>query len=234
MRTDGEPLEREQAAMSLADVDAIRRRVLNVVGHSLRTPVTTIAGMAGALVDAPDDETRAALVEGIARNAQRLENLLDGLLLAAGVTTALPVDEAVATSVRPILEESWRVVGGEGDLVVDGPDAAPLVRASTLRQIAEFVLDNAVKYGDGPTTVTVERTPDQVLIRVASTGHVLPTDDELEHAFELLYRGEHAVTAGPGMGLGLFVARQLARIEGGEVTLTRAGEGVVVTVALQA
>jgi signal transduction histidine kinase len=233
MHTDGDPADPERAASALAEVDAIRRRVLNVVGHSLRTPVTTIAGMASALADAPDDETRTVLVEGIARNARRLEHMLDGLLLASGVTTALPVDEPTATPVRPIVTEAWSTVGGEGPLVVEGPDIEALVHPGVLRQIAEFVLDNAVKYGDGRPDVSFESFRGHACIHVASTG-TAPTDEEVEHAFELMYRGEHAVMSGPGMGLGLFVARQLARVEGGDVTLTRAGDGVVVTVALLA
>src|SRR5436190_4478110 len=194
MHTDGDPADPERAAVALAEVDAIRRRVLNVVGHSLRTPVTTIAGMASALVDAPDDETRAVLVEAIGRNARRLENLLDGLLLASGVTTALPLDEPVAVAVAPIFEEAWTVVGGAGRLEVDGPDVTAVAHASAVRQIAEFVLDNAAKYGGGLPAVTVEAKGEWTLIHVASTNSG-PTAEEIEHAFELMYRGEHAVTS---------------------------------------
>src|SRR5436190_16625171 len=82
--------EGDTAARELAELEAIRRRVVNVVGHALRTPVTTIAGMASALATTTDAETRSALVEGLVRNARRVEGLLDDLLIASGVTTALP------------------------------------------------------------------------------------------------------------------------------------------------
>src|SRR4051812_41588196 len=90
MDTGGEITD---AARALAEVDAIRRRVVNVVGHALRTPVTTIAGMATALESATDDNTRTMLIDGLSRNARRVELLLDELLVAAGVSTALPVGD---------------------------------------------------------------------------------------------------------------------------------------------
>src|SRR4051812_13608387 len=92
--SSGTPAGADRAAdveRALADVDAIRRRVVNVVGHVLRTPTTTIAGMAAALQSTDDETTRVELVRGIARNAGRLEELLDELLIASGVNTALPV-----------------------------------------------------------------------------------------------------------------------------------------------
>jgi signal transduction histidine kinase len=71
-----------------------------------------------------------------------------------------------------------------------------------------------------------------VRIEVASSGDG-PTDEEVARAFELLYRGEHAVTSAPGLGIGLAVARELAGAEGGTVTLERRGNTVVARVDLQ-
>jgi two-component system sensor histidine kinase KdpD len=221
------------ATRALADVDAVRRRVLNVVGHALRTPVTTMAGMAAALGTTEDAATRAMLVDGLIRNAGRVERLLDDLLLAAGVTTALPAGDADRRPVRDTLAAAWDAIGGSGCLDVDGPDAAPLVHAAAFERIVELVLDNALKYGDGPVTARTIGTADRVRVEIESTG-VGPTDEELEHAFEFLYRGEHAVMASPGLGIGLPVARRLAQGEGGDVTLERRGRSLVTSVELPA
>ena len=216
---------------ALADLDAIRRRVVNVVGHALRTPATTIAGMAFALQTATDDTTRAELIQGLARNARRLERLLDDLLLAAGVTTVLPVSDPVATSVLVSLRAAWSSVGGHGDLLIEGSDVAVTVRREALDRILTSLLDNALKYGHGRVSVEVSRSASTVTIAIASSGDG-PSDEELTHAFELLYRGEHAVMTAPGLGLGLAVARQLARAEGGQVTLARRGADLVANVEL--
>jgi signal transduction histidine kinase len=216
---------------ALADVDAVRRRVVNVVGHVLRTPTTTIAGMASALLTAEDETTRLELVRGIARNAGRLEELLDELLIASGVNTALPVGDAVRTGVRPALERAWESVGGHGPLAIDGPNADAVVRPPALDKILSALLDNTLKYGHARVGVRVTTIPSGVRIEIESAGDG-PTDEELAHAFELLYRGEHAVMTTPGLGLGLPLARELARGDGGDVRLERAGDGIVAVVDL--
>jgi protein-histidine pros-kinase len=218
---------------ALADIDAVRRRVVNVVGHVLRTPTTTIAGMAAALQVTEDETTRRELVRGIARNAGRLQELLDELLIASGVNTALPVADAVPTPVRPAIERAWDSVGGRGPLDVDGPDVEAVVRPPALAKILSALLDNALKYGHARVGVQLQRISSGVRIEIRSADDG-PTDEELAHAFELLYRGEHAVMSSPGLGLGLAVARELARADAGDVRLERVDGDIVAVVDLPA
>ena len=218
---------------ALADVDAVRRRVFNVDGHVLRTPTTTIAGMAAALQTADDEATRLELIRGIARNTARLEQLLDQLLVASGVNTALPAVDAVRVPLRPAIAQAWESVGGRGPLDVDGPDLEAVVRPPALAKILSELLDNALKYGHGRVGVRLGRIPSGVRIEIKSTDDG-PTDEELTHAFELLYRGEHAVMTVSGLGLGLTVSRELARADGGDVRLERADGDIVAVVDLPA
>jgi signal transduction histidine kinase len=224
--------ELDAITRSIDELDAIRRRVVNVVGHALRTPVTTIAGMANALSATEDDETRAMLVDGLGRNARRVEGLLDDLLLAAGINTAMPAGDAVSISIRDTVTATWSGLGGLGNLTILGPDLTALTLVGTLERITHVVLDNALKYGDGRVRVSSEATSSSVRIEVESVGDEL-RDDELVHAFELFYRGEHAVMTAPGLGIGLPVARELARAEGGDVGLQRRGDAIVATVELR-
>lgn len=221
----------EESARALADIDAIRRRVVNVVGHALRTPVTTIAGMATALSTVEDDDTRARLVEGLARNAERMEMLVDELLIAAGVLTALPVEDRAPVSVSDVVQSAWRDLGSTDPLTIDGDDQHVVAGAESLRRAMSFLLDNAVKYGDGTLRVAQTRVGGDVRVEIESSGSG-PSDEELLHVFELLYRGEHAVMTAPGLGIGLAVARELVRTNGGEVTLERRGSSIVATMEL--
>lgn len=218
---------------ALADVDAVRRRVVNVVGHVLRTPTTTIAGMAAALQATDDETTRLELIRGIARNAARLEELLDELLIASGVNTALPVVDETRVALRPAIQRAWESVGGRGPLDIDGPDVDAVVRPPALAKILSTLLDNALRYGHGRVGVRLTTIPSGVRIEIESTNDG-PTDEELTHAFELLYRGEHAVMTAPGLGLGLTVARELARSDGGDVRLERSDGDIVAVVDLPA
>jgi signal transduction histidine kinase len=187
--------------------------------------------MAIALRATEDEATRAMLLDGLERNARRAEGLLDDLLLAAGVSTALPAGDPESRSVRSTFDAAWGSLGAAGEFTFVGADLGVRVRADAFERIARVVLDNALKYGHGPIAVAVEPTSSGVRIEVESFGD-LPTDDELDNAFELFYRGEHAVMAAPGLGVGLPVARELARGEGGEVRLTRRGDAIVATLEL--
>jgi two-component system, OmpR family, phosphate regulon sensor histidine kinase PhoR len=221
------------AARALAEVDALRRRVVNVVGHALRTPVTTLCGMAEALAVADDPETRTALADGVARNARVVERLLDQLLIAAGVTTVLPVGDPSRVVARDVVAAVWNEMRTAATLHLDAHDVVVNVRPSALEQIVFLVLDNAVKYGDGDVFVRGRAGGPRACIEVETRGSG-PTDEEMEHAFELFYRGEHAVMRSAGMGMGLTVARELARFEGGDVALFRRDSAVVTSIELPA
>ncbi len=85
----------EDVLGALEALDSARRRFVAVVGHELRTPVTTLRGFAEELAAAESDAAQD-LVPAIVRNARRVEQLLDDLLLATEIITALPVGDAGA------------------------------------------------------------------------------------------------------------------------------------------
>jgi signal transduction histidine kinase len=224
----------DDPARALELLDIARRRFINVAGHELRTPITTIRGLAEALRTADLEEVRAEVVPALVRNAERLERLLDDLLIAADITTALPVGEPEPIDVVATAQAIWDA-GGDETLEVDGVTSATAnLRPGAADRLLEHVLDNARDYGQPPYRLHAEGRGDQVVLQISSSGAELSPDD-LSLAFELFYRGEGAVTAAPGFGLGLPVARALARQHGGDVSIAAAsGGGVVVTVELPA
>lgn len=220
------------------ELDLIRRRVINVVGHELRTPITTLRGLTEQLLVASPEQIRDELAPALVRNARRVELLLDDLLLAAEVSTALPVAAPVVTDVVAEVRAAWEGLAHHPptELTVEGPERAPvLARPGALPRIFGHVLDNAVKYGEPPVTVTVRPDgPDWWEVVIESGGSPVPASD-LKLATELFYRGERAVTTAPGFGIGLPVARTLARQDGGDLLLEgRRDGGVRVTVRLPA
>lgn len=216
-----EDLERERAA-----VDLLRRRVVNVVGHELKVPVSTIRGLAASLAAASPDEIRDEIAPALVRNTARLERLVDDLLLASGIFTVLPVEPPVAQPVGPAIERVWAEVGRGLALAVEGDvDAEVHTRGDALDRMLAAVLDNAAKYGRPPITVTVTRGS-PVTVEVRSAGAPPPPDVSL--AMEAFYRGEGAVTSAPGLGIGLPVAAALAAQDGGRVSV-RAEDDVMVT-----
>lgn len=213
-------------------VDLLRRRIINVVGHELKLPVSTISGLAASLERATPEEVRDEIAPALVRNTARLERLVDDLLLAAGVTTVLPVEAPTAQPVRAAVERAWSVVG-VGDLTYTGEAEAEVrSRGDALDRMLEAVLDNAAKYGRPPVEVRIGPSPVGVAVEVVSGG--APSADDLALALEPFFRGEAAVTSAPGLGVGLAVASALADQQGGHVSLRAEHDNVVAAIELPA
>jgi two-component system sensor histidine kinase KdpD len=213
-------------------VDLLRRRLVNVVGHELKLPVSTISGLANALAHASDDEIRDVIAPALVRSAARLERLVDDLLLASGVMTVLPVAAPRPTPVGPALTAAWTTAGVPGAPSPTPASAVALVREDALDRILAAVLDNAAKYGESPVETSVTSSGATVVISVSTGG--VPGPADLENALEPFYRGEQAVTSAPGLGLGLAVAAALAEQDGGSVTIGAEDQRVVTSIVLPA
>ena len=218
----------------LTELDVLRRRVLNVIPHALRTPVTTCRGLAEALATATDEEIRQEIAPALRRNAALAERLLDDMLVAAGITTALPTGSATQAEVVATARRVWAEVAGLRRLDVEGDEMRVQVPGGSLERILHHVLANAAKYGAEPTVVRVTPTEQTVRIAVESRGAGMAEIVDIGLVTEPFYRGERAVTKAAGLGVGLPVARALAVHAGGSLHVERGeGGGLVVTVELQ-
>lgn len=224
----------------LADVDALRRRVLNVIPHALRTPITTFRGLAEALPSATPDEVEQEIGPALRRLAAQAEHLLDDMLIAAGYTTALPTTPITDTPVAATVREVWGVFAplagvGVEHLVLEAPDdLVAALPTGSLAKVLVHILDNAAKYGEQPTTVRASAVAGGgARIEVDSPGPAVP---DLAMACEPFYRGERAVMRAAGLGVGLTVARALVEQVGGslEVVAHEDGTGVVTIVTVPA
>ncbi len=217
---------------ALEALDLARRRFVNVVGHELRTPVTTLRGLSEELVDATEAELRE-LAPAILRSARRVEKLLDDLLLATDITTALPVGDPEPVDLVACAQATWDAVESTSDLAITGAhEAVVSMRPRAADTMLERVLDNAQRYGTPPFGFDADPGDDRVRITVSSGGPDLHGGD-VHLAFELFYRGEGAVTSAPGFGLGLPVARALARQHDGDLHIEpRTGGGLDVIIEL--
>lgn len=218
----------------LDQLDALRRRVINVVGHELRTPVTTMRGLADELVAAESDDKRELIADALQRSARRVEQLLDDLLVAADITTAMPVGPHVSVPLAIALRAAWdELEEPAADLAIAGDD---WLRASmpsgSVPRILRQVLDNTAKYGDRPARAVLTAVDERLTRIDVVTPGASVTAIDIALAFEPFYRGEAAVTTGPGLGLGLTVARSLVEQVGGTLSMRMEDGAVVTTIEL--
>lgn len=190
--------------MEAGDLATVRARVFNVVGHELRTPITTIRGLAEALARADADRIRNELAPALLRLARRVERLLDDLLLGSGIPNVLPTEAPAEIELAEAVHEAWAGLGAADppklELEVEGTArcAAP---ADALDRILSAILDNAAKYGESPVAVQISEAGDRAHVLVDSPGRDVP-DYEIRCACEPFFRGEAAVMRARGSASG--------------------------------
>lgn len=220
-------MEASELERRLAEVEALRRRVLNVIPHALRTPITTFRGLAEALPAATESQIREEIAPALRRLAGQVEHLLDDMLIAAGYTTALPTGDIVRAPVLETVRAVWGEVGAGHQLDVEGDDAVEVtVPEGSLFKMLVHVLDNAATYGESPRSASVRREGDRVVVEVATAGPDAPDTAMFAEPF---YRGERAVMRVSGLGVGLTVGKALAEQAGGSLDVRPGPDGGVVT-----
>jgi len=262
--TDGEPpvaLARDEfgeLAESLAslarqlqqDMDRIgrlevtRRDFVANVTHELRTPIAAIQGCAETLLADLDPQQARRFIDLMHKHAQRLSGLVDGLLRlseiearAASSRSLAPVDVGAASmEIRQTL--AARAAAHEVTVTIDVPEGTNVVAdATSLEQVLENLVDNAIKYGRAKGTVTVraDREGERVRILVSDDGPGVAVE-HLPRLFERFYR----VDAGRsrqhgGAGLGLAIVKHLVEEMEGTIRVeSELGAGTTFIVELRA
>lgn len=196
-----------------------REQMLAAVSHDLRTPITRLR-LRAELIE--DENLRAKFSRDLAEMEAMTAAALDFLRGARTDEPVQPVDVlALLESLQADLEEAGHAVQIRGQVAAPYP-ARPLA----LKRCLVNLIENAIKYG-GRAEVRVEDDATQLCIIVADNGPGIP-ETELEKVFEPFYRVEGSRNrATGGVGLGLAVARDIARAHGGDLTLrNRTGGGL--------
>jgi signal transduction histidine kinase len=234
LRAENEALaERQRTAQ-------FQERFIAVLGHDLRNPLSSIVMGLRVLQTAPAPK-QADVVERLGRSASRMSRMIDQLLdlarsrLGGGIplrpvpTNLGKIVTDVASEARTTHPDRPVVVELAGDL--DGewdPDR--------LAQVVANLLDNALRHGmaDGAVCVTVDGNADAVAMAVHNDGPAVP--DRLACVlFDPFRRGEYdrPTSRGSGLGLGLYIVREIASAHGGTVDLvSNATDGTTFTLKL--
>ena len=208
------------------------------VSHEMKTPIASVQAMAEMLADgrvadpAKAHDYAARIQAEMTRLGATVRDVLDVSRIerdAGAVVNPRPIDPAAAVAeaveaARPGLERR----GFRVDLAATSSSVPVPLDPDAFAHVVHNLLDNAAKFAGADRRIEVEAAPVEggYVVQVLDRGPGVPAA-ERERVFERFSRGEEArVRAVPGVGLGLYVAREIVRAHGGTIRVeSREGGG---------
>jgi signal transduction histidine kinase len=241
-------IDLEKANERLRELDRLKSEFFANVSHELRTPLTLILAPASSLSRESHgrlETVQRALVDTIHRNASRLLQLINDLLLLAKLESGepridrVPVD--VGLSVQRIAQEAEAYAESlELRLELDVAEDGPFVWSGDERHLDRIVLNlisNACKFSrpGGAVKVAVGSDRDGIRISVADQGIGIAPQD-VDRIFDRFVQVESSSTRRfTGTGIGLSIVKQLVTLHGGHIAVdSEPGRGTTFTVHLSA
>ena len=203
----------------LEDAARRQREFVADVSHDLLSPLAAQRASIEVALDRPDEVDVDELRHGALAATDEMEALVRNLLTLASGDEGMrlrrdPIDLDVL-----VLEEAARARAAGADIDTSQVSAAPATGdEEALRRVVRNLVDNASRYGGGHVALAAGLRDGQVVVEVTDDGAGVAEADR-ERVFERFYRADRVRSRGSGTGLGLPIARALARAHGGDVTL---------------
>lgn len=217
----------EVAEHLLAEADAIKNDFVTMVSHEFRTPLASIAGFAQVLMawrDLPDEEIDEFLGL-ISVESRRLGELVEDVLviprLEAGRLKLHPEAFDLSATIHEVASVVFPVAG-EKEVAISIPGGIPgWGDRRRVTQVLRNLMENAKNYGGDQVLVEGFALNDRFVVVVSDNGRGIPEDaiDLIFDHFEQVSKGDARISQ--GIGLGLPIARRLARAMGGDVWYER-------------
>jgi signal transduction histidine kinase len=220
-----------------------RDQFLSVAAHELKTPLTSLRGFAQLLTQqlasrgGPAPDTLGVALAAIDRQCDRLTRLVDQLLDVSRLEEGQLAIQRGPTDVMALAAIAVGAARARSDrhaITLDGPSTLEAsVDPLRLEQVFTNLLDNALKYSPdgGPIEVVLAADADSVTISVTDCGIGIPAEHG-ERIFERFHQVDPDGGQG-GLGMGLFISRQIVELHGGTLRLEPApGRGTRFVVRL--
>jgi signal transduction histidine kinase len=234
--------ERERAA-ALQSLEQLKTNFMLDISHELKTPLTSLIVSAGLLkeeVHSEDGTPVNRLLTGMIRSIDRLNRLVNDLLEAARLehatveldwkyTDVVSIVKLVTTTFAPMMEAK-----GQQFIMKVPPDGLyAWMDMQRMEQLASNLVSNAYKFTPAGGSIQLVLTDEgnDFILEVSDTGPGI-AEDEQKLIFEPFYRAR-GMPRHTGSGLGLTIARRLAELLGGSISVrSNVGHGAIFTIVL--
>jgi len=224
---DGEVVAGLVISIDVTDLRRLERakdEFLNIAAHELKTPLTAVrAYLQLAQRRGASDPRVGELIQNAVHGTYRMQRLIADMLDTARLETGrlrLQIERCDLARIVLDVEERFRRHLNDGRSIAVQVEAPLLLDGDPVRldQVIGNLLSNALRHGPPgkPVRLSARRENNVAVVEVADDGEGIPPEF-VPHLFERLSRGKTA--KGDGLGLGLFLARNLARLHHGDVTV---------------
>ena len=228
-----------KTAEELNGTELLRKDFVNNFSHEFKTPIVSISGFADLLLeDDSSPEERRQYLEIIRDESRRLAQLSNSVLLLNRIEsqiiltdrTDFPLDEQLRQTVL-VTQQKWKEKALDFDLTL--PSCIYNGNEALLKELWLNLLDNAAKFSPDGSSVVVNLRIEKDGIVLSVTDHGCGMDEETRrHIFDQFYQGDTSHRT-QGNGLGLAMAKKIALLHGGEITVdSQPGNGSCFTVTL--
>lgn len=223
LETENLLLQSQAQLLDAHETAELREQFIAVIGHDLRNPLSAVNACAEALLRMSLPELQNRLAQTILSSSQRMAGLVDNLLdfargrLGGGIALDRQIEGNLALSLQRVIAEVAAIHPHRG-LRVDLDCEQPVYcDADRIAQILSNLLANAYTHGDPRQGVAVcaRVENDEFTLAVTNQGPPIPAE-RIPQLFQPFFRHTHKAQA-DGLGLGLFIAAELARAHEGRI-----------------
>jgi signal transduction histidine kinase len=252
-RIDEATAELKERYEELKELDRMKSQFLSIASHELKTPITAMSGFLQValrrmrrLIEARPDETEAGAqlagvleqLDVVYRQTGKLARLIDELLDVSRIQTGRIEFRYGDVDIGELANEvaaRMQLTTNSHEITVQR-DSSSVVTADRdhLEQVLNNLVTNAIKYSPSGGPIRIEVQPDDggVRVSVSDRGIGIP-QKELDAIFGLFYRSpDRAARDAAGMGLGLYISKEIVSRHGGRIWAESVGEGSVFHVLL--
>ncbi len=224
------------------ELSRVKSDFISTAAHQLRTPLTGIRWAMEALDQTAVNEDQKVLIKSAVDKSHELVNIVGTLLDISSIEAGKYKYKMEAIDIDALLSEVAQDFSPSATTrhitLYYGHSGTPLPKGRADRERIKWVLnnlvENAIRYtpANGSVRITTEAAMGRIFIRVHDTGIGIPAKDR-ENIFERFYRTDNAIAKeSNGNGLGLYIARTIAKDHGGDLDFESNKDGPGTTFSL--
>jgi signal transduction histidine kinase len=211
----------ETALLDERNTAQLREQFIAVLGHDLRNPLNAITGGTRLLSRMPLVETALPVVAMVQRSAARMAGLIDNVMdfargrLGGGLSLNRAVDEGMEGMLDHVITEArtaWPHRTIQSEIALRLPVTCDSAR---IGQMFSNLLINAITHGDPESPIGVRASSDESGFRLSVTNRGAVIEPEIMERLFLPFSRHAARPGQEGLGLGLYIASEIARAHGG-------------------